>query len=407
MPSYVERVWEASPDAYGPRAARMPFTYRAFVPDPIAGLDPRIGSVAAASLEAAAVAVRELQGSPALHGLEAVSRQLLRSEALASSRIEGLEISQHRIAKVLADAEEPDEVARSVIANIAAMQRAIDLATEPRRLSVADLLSIHDTLMVLPRERRFGGQIRAEQNWLGTNSVSPQGAEFIPPPEDRVPGLLDDLMAFVARDDISPVTQAAISHAQFETIHPFVDGNGRVGRALIHAALRRGRVATHIVPPVSVVLATNRARYVEGLTTFRSGDIDAWCLFFARALADSAAASQRLGARIAEIETGWREKVRPRAGSAAAAIIDAIAGSPVLSIRTAQKITQVSFQATNEAVARLEKAGVLSPVRGEWRRNRLWESRDILTLLDDFEATAAVPTRAGEPGRPAPRRRDR
>lgn len=402
MPRLIERVWRPSLDAYGPRSARSAFMYEAFVPDQIREADAHLASATVAEVEAAAVAVRELQSSPVFRGLEAVGRQLLRAEALASSRIEGLEMSQRRIAKALADEDERDDTARSVIANIAAMQRAVDLAAEARPVTVADVLAIHDILMTLPRERRFAGQVREVQNWLGTNSESPRDAEFIPPPEHEVPELLDDLVAFLDRQDVSPVVQAALVHAQFETIHPFVDGNGRVGRALIHVVLRRGRVATRIVPPVSIVLATNRNRYVEGLTAFRSGDVDGWVVFFARALADSAAASQRLGERLNDLKAAWIEAVRPRARSGAEKLISGLPGHPVLSVRTAREVTGASFQATNDAIAQLVNAGVLRPIRGERRRNRLWESPEILSLLDEFEATAAIPTRAGEPSRPAP-----
>src|SRR5450759_2423913 len=123
MPRLIERVWRPSLDVYGPRSARSPFKYQAFVPDAIRDADARLASATVAEVEAAAVAVRELQSSPTFRGLEAVGRQLLRAEALASSRIEGLEMSQRRIAKALADADERDDTARSVIANIAAMQR--------------------------------------------------------------------------------------------------------------------------------------------------------------------------------------------------------------------------------------------------------------------------------------------
>lgn len=405
MPRLVERVWRPSLDTYGPRSARSPFTYLAFVPDPIRDADVRLAGATVAEVEAAAVAVRELQSSPTFRGLEEVGRQLLRAEALASSRIEGLEMSQRRIAKALADDEEPDDTARRVIANIAAMQRAVDLATESRPVTVADILGIHEVLMTLPRERRFAGRVREVQNWLGTHSESPPNAEFIPPPEDAVPELLEDLVAFLQRQNVSPVVQAALAHAQFETIHPFVDGNGRVGRALIHIVLRRRRVASRIVPPVSVVLATNGRRYVEGLTAFRSGDIDGWTVFFARALADSAAASQRLGERLNDLAATWLAAVRPRARSAAEKLIGGLPGHPVLSVGTARAVTGTSFQATNQAIARLETAGVLRPIRGEWRRNRLWESPEILSLLDEFEANVAVSTRAGERSRPAPRPR--
>jgi Fic family protein len=402
MPRPIERIWEPSPEAYGPRSSRTPFRYSAFVPDPIRELETRLTDSVVAEMEAAAVGVRELQSSPTFRGLEAVGRQLLRTEALASSRIEGLEMSQRRIAKALATDEDRDETARSVVANISAMELAVRIASEARVLTLDDVLSIHDRLMVLPRERRFAGRLRDVQNWIGQED-SPRNAEFIPPPEGRVPELMADLVGYLNRDGLSPIAQAAIAHAQFETIHPFVDGNGRTGRALIHIALRRGRVANRIVPPVSVVLATNRRRYVEGLTAYREGDLNAWILFFARSLSDAASASKRLGISLNEIEARWLESVRPRRGSGAASLIGSLAAHPMLTVNTARETIGGTFQSANMAIGRLEAAGILRPVRGDWRRNRLWECPEILALLDEFEAQSALPTRAAEPPRPAPR----
>jgi Fic family protein len=381
----MERVWEASPDAYGPRSSRTSFRYSAFLPDPIYQLETHVTDAVVAEIEAAAVGVRELQSSPTFRGLEAVGRQLLRAEALASSRIEGLEASQRRIARALATDEDRDETARSVIANISAMQLAVDIATATRELTVDDILAIHDRLMVQPRERRFAGRLRDVQNWIGRGD-SPRDAEFVPPPEDQVLGLMSDLVAYLNRDDLSPIAQAGVAHAQFETIHPFVDGNGRTGRALIHIVLRRGAVASRIVPPVSVVLATNRSRYVEGLNAYRHGDLNEWLLFFATSLSAAAAASRRLGLRLSELEASWTETVRPRKGSGAEKLIGTLAGNPVLSVKVARDAIGGTFQSVNTAIDRLASAGILRSVRGDWRRNRLWECPEILALLDEFEA---------------------
>jgi Fic family protein len=381
----MERVWEASPDAYGPRSSRTSFRYSAFLPDPIYQLETHVTDAVVAEIEAAAVGVRELQSSPTFRGLEAVGRQLLRAEALASSRIEGLEASQRRIARALATDEDRDETARSVIANISAMQLAVDIATATRELTVDDILAIHDRLMVQPRERRFAGRLRDVQNWIGRGN-SPRDAEFVPPPEDQVPGLMSDLAAYLNRDDLSPIAQAGVAHAQFETIHPFVDGNGRTGRALIHIVLRRGAVASRIVPPVSVVLATNRSRYVEGLNAYRHGDLNEWLLFFATSLSAAAAASRQLGLRLSELEASWTETVRPRKGSGAEKLIGTLAGNPVLSVKVARDAIGGTFQSVNTAIDRLASAGILRSVRGDWRRNRLWECPEILALLDEFEA---------------------
>lgn len=401
--TYIDRTWIPNPDAYGSRAARTPFVYRAFIPDPLFAWRPPISAELVAELEAAAVEVRELQVQPAFAGLEAASRQLLRAEALASSRIEGLEIGHRRIASALADGATPDETAKSVIANIEAMDRAVRLAAELRAVTAKDVLGIHDTLMVLPRERPHAGHFREEQNWIGTSSTSPRGAEFIPPPEAEVPRLIDDLLEFVNRDDMSPIVKAAVAHAQFETIHPFVDGNGRVGRALIHVVLRRDGVAPRIVPPISMIFATNLRRYVDGLSAFRSGDPEGWIQLFVRALRDATAASRALGQKIAALEAAWGAAVKPRAGSAAERLIAGLAGNPVVSARTIERMLNVTYPTANAAITKLESAGILKPVRAGWRRNRLWEAPALLTLLDEFDAARATPTRHEERRRPAPR----
>jgi Fic family protein len=115
----------------------------------------------------------------------------------------------------------------------------------------------------------LAGRIRTVQNWIGGNDYNPCGADFVPPPE-HVGDLLDDLCAAVNDDVLPSLIQAALVHAQFETIHPFEDGNGRAGRALIHVVLKRRGVATHYVPPISALFANSRQRYIDGLTAFRA-----------------------------------------------------------------------------------------------------------------------------------------
>ena len=140
--------------------------------------------------------------------------------------------------------------------------------------------------------------VRTEQNWIGGRGSSPRDAVFIPPPPDRVPALLHDLIAFVNLDDLPAVAQAAVAHAQFETIHPFGDGNGRAGRCLIHVILRRRGVSPRLTPPISVVLATNAKDYIAGLTDFREGRADDWIGGFADATARSVHGTEGLRAQI-------------------------------------------------------------------------------------------------------------
>lgn len=228
-----------------------------------------------AQVEAAAQACSALDSSPGIDDLEPVARLLLRAESVASSRIEGLRLSHRRLEEARFEPGGAGGTARAIVRNIEAMSTAIDLGSGSKALTEDGLLSIHRILMYTDQDQEIAGVVRTTQNWIGGGNT-PRRAEFVPPPHDRVPALLDDLIRFTNRSDLPAVLQAAIAHAQFETIHPFADGNGRTGRCLIHLILRRRGISLRVVPPVSVVLAANAAEYVAGLTAFRDLDAATW-----------------------------------------------------------------------------------------------------------------------------------
>ena len=166
-----------------------------------------------------------------------------------------------------------DVTAAEVLANIDAMVFGVE-AVEPDGPITQDiLLEVHRLLLAGTRLEEHGGRIRTVQNWIGGSGYNPCSAAFVPPPREDVPALLDDLISFCNDDGLPALAQAAIAHAQFETIHPFVDGNGRAGRVLIHLVLRRRGIATRFLPPVSLVLATWADDYVAGLPTGNSSDL--------------------------------------------------------------------------------------------------------------------------------------
>ncbi len=251
----------------------------------------------------------------------------------------------------------------------------------------------------------IAGKLREHQNWIGGNAFNPGRADFVPPAPERVPDLMDDLVAFMNRTDLPPVVQAAIAHAQFETIHPFADGNGRVGRALIHVVLRRRGLAPRYVPPVSLVLAADAKAYVAGLTAFREDRATDWVLLFAHAIERAAAKASELALRLAELQEKWRERAgRPRRHSSAEALIVELPAHPIVTVATAQKFLGRSKQAVNEAIAVLAEKGVLHPITLA-KRNRAWEARDLFDLINDVERELATPSDTDEPSRPSPRQR--
>lgn len=404
MPRYVRRHWEGVPGGYG-RSARS-FDYDAFVPDTLDGLHLDYSASLVEAITQAELAIRDLEGSASIAGLESLSHQLLRTESVASSWIEGLRLSQRRLARALFDADAADGTARAVMGNVEAMEQAIRLGAEARALALDDVLSIHGRLLEGTRDEAIAGRLRERQNWIGRDPSSPYGAEFVPPPESEVPGLVADLCTFMNRKDLPAIAQAAVAHAQFETIHPFADGNGRVGRALIHVVLRRRGVVEDFVPPVSAVLAANVRRYVDGLTAFRLGKPGEWCEIFTRSLRDAAIGSVEMGGHLLALQDLWREAAgRPRRGSATDRLIGSLGRRPILDIKAASQLVGVSYPQARDAVLGLEAAGALKPVVVGRRRNRAWEASAIIALLDDFEFEATTPSRDGEPRRASPKRR--
>jgi Fic family protein len=198
--------------------------------------------------------------------------------------------------------------------------------------------------------------------------------------------------------------QAAIAHAQFETIHPFADGNGRVGRALIHVVLRRRALAPRYVPPVSLVLAADAKRYIGGLTAFRKERIAEWCAIFAESVQLAAAKAVELADHLVGLQESWRQRAgRPRRHSSAEALIKLLPAHPIVTLATATRILARSKQATNEAIAQLVKSGVLH-LTTLARRNRAWETRELFELVNAVERDLAIPAEPTVARRPSPAR---
>jgi len=404
------------------RRDRQSCDYEAYVPDLLNGRKMVFeGSTAADIADAErAIALLDVQAS-ALVDTEALARILLRAECVASSRIEGLEVGARRLLRAEAAidlGEEPADVtAAEVLGNIDAMASAIHRICPGDPITVEILLDFHTRLLTGTRLERYAGRIRAEQNWIGGSDYNPCSAAFVPPPPEFVSGLLDDLCSFCNDDALPAIAQAAIAHAQFETIHPFVDGNGRTGRALIHLVLRRRGLATRVLPPISLVLATWAKDYVEGLQATRyrgpasssaaQGGINLWVARFAagcvRAVDDATSFEER--AQLLQDE--WRAKLGPvRANSATDLLLRALPGAPLITVKSAAALIGRTFPAANDAIKKLVDAGILRPVK-VGRRNRAFEAPDVIDAFTALERRLASPrgdTRTSEPSRPVPYR---
>ena len=303
---------------------------------------------------------------------------LLRAESASSSEVENLTASAKQLA--LAEIGQTDSVdARLVVRNVAAMEAAIALSD---RLDTEAVLTMHRVLLE-QSDPGIVGRWRDDQVWIGGGGLSPHGAVFVPPHHDRVPGLMADVMEFARRVDIPVIAQIAVAHAQFETIHPFPDGNGRTGRALIQGMLRAGGVTRNVTVPVSAGLLGDTGRYFAALTAYRSGDPGPIVETVSEAAFAAVSNGRRLADDVLRIGARWDDEVRVRRDSSVHALRTLLLRQPVITVPLVAAELGVSFPTAEASVQKLLEAGVLTP-SGSARRNRRFQADEVLIALDEF-----------------------
>jgi Fic family protein len=267
--------------------------------------------------------------------------------------------------------------------NTAALRAAIDLADD---ITAAAIAKMHEVLMA-GQLQHTPGQWRTEAVWIGTSSQSPVGADFVAPRWERVPDMIDDLVVFSRRTDVGALTLTAISHAQFETIHPFTDGNGRAGRALAQALLRYRGVTRAVAVPVSAGLLADVDGYHAALTAYRAGDLQPIVARFAEASLRAVVNARRLVSDIDEIAAGWRDRVKARADSGVWRVLEIVARTPVVDAGLVAAELGVRPQNVYSLLRDLTEQGVLS-AKTEHRYGTLWRSDEILHAIDRFAERA-------------------
>lgn len=383
---YEELTW--GPDfASGSGRRAKARRYKAFIPGEIAELEPRLDGSTAALCERAGAAVANLNvGQSELISLEGLGRQLLRSEALASSQIEGLSTSHRKLAEAELEGRDGQHQAQEIVGAIRGMELAMEIGARAGSLRLDDIAAIHAALATVPPLDRIGGQLREETSWIGGSS--PPTAEYVGPPHTYVKPLLADLCQFMNRDDVPAVAQAAIAHAQFETIHPFGDGNGRVGRCLIHVLFRRRALAPRYVPPISLVLGANKNAYIAGLEGFRAGEEEEWIVQFARAVELAAERARDFSSQVIALQERWREQLGSvRSDAAVLPLIEILPKYPVITAAVAEQEIHRSRPATIAGLARLEEIKALTRHRNQ-KLGDSWEAKKLFGLLERFEEAA-------------------
>ncbi|WP_236981938.1 MULTISPECIES: Fic family protein [Mycobacterium] len=308
---------------------------------------------------------------------------LLRSESAASSKIENLTASARAIAEAETLGHSSRRNASVIVANTEAMQAAVALAD---RIDGAAILAMHAALMNASNPD-IAGRWRTEQVWIGGGDFGPRGADFIAPQHSRVPGAIDDLIRFAGRDDIPVLPQIAIAHAQFETIHPFPDGNGRTGRALIQAMLRNKRLTRQVTVPVSAGLLTDTDSYFQALTAYREGDPSPIVERLSAASILAVDNGRHLVSDLRTIRESWASKITARRDSAVHRIPDLLIKRPVINAKLVTRELNIPMSNVYRYLDPLIKAGIIVEFTDQ-SRNRAWRATEVLAALDAFAERA-------------------
>lgn len=364
------------------QVARMREPYTATVSPDIAHIDVAIPADLAALADEATLALTRFDAEVGSVGLPLASI-LLRTESASSSEIENLTSG----ARAIAEAELGERIrgnAAQIVRNVRTMESALALADD---ITTSSIIEMQEALLgaISPE---LTGSWRGEQVWIGGNSLSPHLAQFVPPHHGRVADAMADLVAFIDREDIPALVHVALAHAQFETIHPFPDGNGRTGRALVQAMLRHARVTRNIAVPVSAGLLHDVDGYYAALTSYRRGDIRPIVEAFTTASSYAVVNGHELMNDVGRIQAEWNTKLAGlRADAAAWRVAQLAIAHPVLNYETIARELTISPATVFRALDALVERDVLRAANSQ-RRNRIWLAQPVLRALDEFAARA-------------------
>lgn len=388
--TFETRPWHVD-DGYISRSQRRKHAgpYEAAVTPRVASLNPDLPAYLVAESEEAARNVARfdeyvsatfgtaIDGSPEIAPMSAI---LLRTESASSSQIENLTVGARQIA--LAElGERTNFNATIVAANVRSMEAALRLSES---IDEDTILAMHSALL-RDSQPHHAGQWREQQVWIGGSDVGPHRADFVPPHDERIQEAIDDLLLFANRDDLPVVAQVAITHAQFETIHPFADGNGRTGRALVHSMFANKGLSERITVPISSGLLVNTGAYFEALNDYRKGEIEPIVERFNEATNFAVGNGRQLVNDLRRVRESFTDRVKARSDSSAWRIADLLVGQPVINSAYVQDRLKISDVAALRAIETLENGGVLEQPASA-KKNRVWQSPEILGALDEFAA---------------------
>lgn len=361
---------------------RIERPYQAAVVPEIASLDVKTNRQTDEIVEAAGYEIARFDNEMAMLPLP-MPAVLLRTESASSSQIEHLTTNARNLALATIGIDAKQN-AQLVAANVRAMALATEAAS--RKLTADVVLAVHRALLE-ESDPDAAGHWREEQVWIGSHSSYPHGADYIAPHHDRMPDSIADLVQFANRTDIRALAHAALVHAQFETIHPFTDGNGRTGRVVIQSVLRERGLITSTTVPVSAGLLRDPDKYFAALTAYRHGEIDEIITAVAQASLTAVANGRELAAEITAIRERWAEAITARSNSAAWSLADLLITQPVVTAVHVAERLGLSDRGARNTIEVLVRDGVLTAASSA-KRMQYWQAREVLTAMDAFARRA-------------------
>ena len=337
-------------------------------------------------------AIRAISHLDAVYGetLKSLNRLLIRVESVASSKIENINATSEEYARALYG-NRSNTSAIEMVAGTQALTELIASVESSNKISEISLKRAHLILMKdVPREVESAGKYRRVQNWIGGSDYSPLNAIFVPPPPENVEGMMQDLLEFANRDDLPALVQATIAHAQFETIHPFADGNGRIGRALVNAILRRRKITSKVVVPIASFLVANREGYFADLGSYRDGDIVNLLTRFTNAASHASTQAVETAESLILLPNIWRERLGTvRSGSSTSQLLDRLISSPVFAAEELIGVIGKNSTSTYNAISKLKDKNILVPLSDK-KRNQIWGAIDVLSELEALDNRIAL-----------------
>ncbi len=385
---------------FGARAGRyisQPTGYRAFIPTPLPPIPPvQITGEIQRLLSEADRALGRLDGSiQTLPNPDLFVFMYVRKEAVLSSQIEGTQSSLNDLlaaeASILSS-DQPKDV-DEVVNYVSAMNYGLNRLHE-LPLSVRLIREIHGKLLEGVRGSRLTpGELRRSQNWIGPGGCTLMDAAYVPPPPEAVPDALGDLERFLhAPTDLPALLQIGLAHVQFETIHPFLDGNGRVGRLLITFYLCERGILQKPVLYLSHYFKKYRSAYYDHLQAVRdTGDWERWLMFFLRGIIEVSTQATDTSRAILTLREDHRDAVTTHLARAAAnghRVLEHLYERPIVSVADIQTLLGTTYPAANNVVNRLAKLGILREITGH-RRNRLFRYESYIRLFSETQAEPA------------------